>query len=46
MAKDHQKKNDFSQNNWREEAPKYKQIKTLKRKWEGNGLCTHVRSMI
>src|ERR1700678_3309873 len=45
MAKDH-KKNDFSQNQWREETPKYKRVEAPKKKWEGNKLYAHVRSMI
>ena len=45
MAKDH-KKNDFSQNQKREEAPKYERVEAPKKKWEGNALYAHVRSMI
>ena len=45
MAKDH-KKNDSSQKQWREEAPKYEQVENPKKKWEGNELYAHVRSMI
>jgi hypothetical protein len=36
-AKDH-RKNDFSQNTWREEAPRYEQTEILRKKWEGNEL--------
>jgi hypothetical protein len=45
MARDH-KKNDSSQKQWREEAPKYKWVEAPKKKWEGNTLYAHVRSMI
>jgi len=45
MAKDH-KKNDFTQNQKREDAPKYERVETPKKKWEGNALYAHVRSMI
>src|SRR6202522_4352239 len=45
MAKDH-KKSDSSQKQWREEAPKYKRLENPKKKWEGNELYAHVRSMI
>src|SRR5271168_4606125 len=45
MAKDH-KKNDSSQKQWKEEAPKYEQVEAPKKKWEGNALYAHVRSMI
>src|SRR5271168_4472290 len=34
MAKDH-KKNDSSQNQWREETPKYKRVEAPKKKGEG-----------
>jgi hypothetical protein len=45
MAKDH-KKNNVSQKQWREEALKYKQVENPQKKWEGNKLYAHVRSMI
>src|ERR1700678_4450857 len=45
MAKDH-KQNDFSQNQWREETPKYERVEAPKKKWEGNELYAHVGSMI
>src|ERR1700678_4236321 len=45
MAKDH-KKNNFSQKQWREQAPKYERVENPKKKWEGNELYAHVRSMI
>ena len=45
MAKDH-KKNDFSQKQWKEEASKYERVENPKKKWEGNALYAHVRSMI
>jgi hypothetical protein len=45
MAKDH-KKNNFSQNQRREDAPKYERVEAPKKKWEGNKLYAHVRSMI
>ena len=45
MARDH-KKNDSSQKQWREEAPKDKRVENPKKKWEGNELYAHVRSMI
>src|ERR1700678_1486682 len=45
MAKDH-KENDSTQKQWKEEAPKYKRVEASKKKWEGNALYAHVRSMI
>ena len=45
MARDH-KKNDFAQNQKREDAPKYERVEAPKKKWEGNALYAHVRSMI
>jgi hypothetical protein len=45
MAKAY-KRNKFSQNQWREETPKYKQVETPQKKWKGNDLYAHVRSMI
>ena len=42
MAKDH-KQNDSPQ---REETLKYERVDTPKKKWEGNKLYAHVRSMI
>jgi hypothetical protein len=45
MAKDY-KKNDLSQKQTREEAPKYERVEAPKKKWEGNALYAHVRSMI
>ena len=45
MARDH-KKNDSSQKQWREEAPKYEWVENPKKKWEGNERYAHVRSMI
>src|SRR5271155_859473 len=45
MARDH-KKNDFAQNQKKEDSPKYERVEAPKKKWEGNTLYAHVRSMI
>src|SRR6202789_3718207 len=43
MAKDH-KKNDFAQNQKREDAPKYGRVEAHKKKWEGSALYADVRT--